>query len=127
MVVLGGSLKSVNLQTTHYEGLWRKLLLALCALVFFFALHAKTALYNGAAPVKVTTSTASKLWLNGQKMQVQSVDSSACALFWVAVFCLCGLYLHREPFVQSAILVPPSSTLTLLYLRRFLRPPPFQA
>jgi hypothetical protein len=125
--MLGGSLESVNMQTTHNGGLWRKLLLALCALVFFFALHAKTALYNGAAPVKVTTSTASKLWLNGQKMQVQSVDSSACALFWMAVFCLCGLYLHREPFVQSPVLVPPSSTLTLHYLRRFLRPPPFQA
>jgi len=123
---LAGSLESVNLQNTHYGGLWRKLLLALCALVFFFALHAKTALYDGAAPVKVTTSTASKLWLNGQKMQVQSVDSSACALFWMTVFCLWGLYLHREPFVQSAIPVPPSSTLTLLYLHRFLRPPPFQ-
>ena len=116
----------MNLQNTHYGGLWRKLLLALCALVFFFALHAKTALYDGAAPVKVTTSTATKLWLNGQKMQVQSVDSSACALFWMTVFCLWGLYLHREPFVQSAIPVPPSSTLTLLYLHRFLRPPPFQ-
>ena len=40
---------------------------ALCVLVFMFALHAKTAVYNGGAPAKVTPSTASKLWLNGQK------------------------------------------------------------
>jgi intracellular septation protein A len=117
----------VNSRTTHNEGLSSKLLLALCALVFFFALHAKTAVYNGGAPAKVTTATASKLWLNAQKMQVRSVDSSSSALFWMAVFCLCGLYLHREPFVQRVVLVPPSSTLTLRYMRRFLRPPPVLA
>ena len=55
----------------QHERLWRGLLLMLCALVFMFALHAKTAVYNGSAPAKVTPSTASKLWLNGQKMEVQ--------------------------------------------------------
>jgi hypothetical protein len=121
---LPGSFKSVSPQSTNIEGLGRKLLLALCALVFFFALHAKIAVYDGASPVKVTTSTASKLWLNGQKMQVQPVDISSSALFWMAVFCFCGLSFHREPFGQSTLSAPPSSELSLHYLRRFLRPPP---
>ena len=56
------------------ERLWRTLLLALCVLTFMFALHAKTAVYNGDAPAKVTPSTASKLWLSGQKMEVRSAD-----------------------------------------------------
>jgi hypothetical protein len=102
-------------------------MLGLCGLVFFFALHAKTALYNGAAPVKLTTATASKLWIDGQKMQVRSVDSNAGTLFWAAVFCLYGLYLHQEPFVQSGFLTPSFSTLTAHYLHRFFRPPPIPA
>lgn len=114
------------MQTTHQEGLLRKLLLGLCALVFFFALHAKTAVYNGGAPVKVTTATASKLWLDGQKMQTRSVDSNPSALFWMAVSCLCGLYLHRETFVQRVVVTSSSATSTLHYRRRFLRPPPVQ-
>lgn len=108
------------------ERVWRSLLLGLCALVFFFALHAKTALYNGAAPVKVTTATASKLWLDGQKIEVRSVDSDTDTLFWVAVFCLFGPCLTREPVVQRATLNSAIGTSTLHYRRRFLRPPPRQ-
>ena len=119
----------MNSKSTHNEGVGRTLLLALCAFVFFFALHAKTALYNGGTPAKVTTSTASKLWLDGQQKMpvVPSVDSSSSALFWIAVFCLYRWYLRREPFIQSALSTVPASTLTLRYLRRFLRPPPFEA
>ena len=48
------------------ETLWRTLAVLVCALVFFFALHAKTSIYNGSG-VNVTPSTSSKLWLGGQK------------------------------------------------------------
>jgi hypothetical protein len=103
-------------------------MLVLCGLVFFFALHAKIAVYNGGAvPVKATPSTASKLWLNGQKLQVPSVDSSSSAIFWMTVLCLWGLYLQREGRVQSAFLTPPPSNLVLCHLHPFLRPPPVQA
>lgn len=102
------------------------MLLALCALVFLFALHAKTAVYNGGAPAKVTPATASKLWLSGQKMEVRSVDSSAGVLFWMMALCLFGLCLQRESGVQSVFLAPLPRNLSLRYVQRFLRPPPIQ-
>lgn len=106
--------------------LWRVTLLWLCALVFFFALHAKTAVYNGAAPAKVTPSTASKLWVGQQKMEVQKLPSANVILFWIAFTCLFSLYLHREPKVRSAVVIAPPNNLRLRHLQRFLRPPPFQ-
>jgi hypothetical protein len=99
-------------------------MLALCGLVFFFALHAKIAVYNGGTPLKVTPSTASKLWVSGQKLQLPAVDSSSSAIFWMTVLCLWGLYLQRERRVQSAFLAPRPNSLTLRHLHPFLRPPP---
>jgi hypothetical protein len=117
----------VNLRITQNDTRRRVLLLALCALVFMFAWRAKTEVYNGGAPAKVTPSTASKLWVSGQKMEVQSVDSSSGVLFWMAILCLVGLYLHRELRVQSAFLTPPPRNLPQRQVYRFLRPPPAQA
>ena len=91
-----GQFLAVNLRTMKTKMRWRAQLIMLCALVFMFALHAKTSVYSGTGPAKVTPSTASKLWLSGQKMEVQSVDSGSGMLFWMAVLCLVGLYLHRE-------------------------------
>jgi len=101
-------------------------MLALCGLVFFFALHAKIAVYNGGAPVKLTPSTASKLWVNGQKLDLLTDDSSSSAVFWMAFFCLWGLYLQRERRVPQVFLTPRPSNLTLRHLHPFLRPPPVQ-
>lgn len=109
------------------ERVWRMLLLTLCVLVFMFALHAKTAVYNGGAPTKVTPSTASKLWLNGQKMEVQSVDLESGMLFWLAVPCSIAPYLNLESRVQGAFIPPAPRNIPLRYLHRFLRPPPVQA
>ena len=103
------------------------MLLSMCALVFIFALRAKTGGYNGAAPPKVTPSTASKLWLSSQKMEVQSVDTNTAIMFWMAVACLFGLFLHREPRIENLPLVQAPSKAALQYLRRFLRPPPVLA
>ena len=95
-------------------------------LVFFFAFHAKTAVYNGGIPAKATPSTASKLWLSGQKMQVHSLETTSDMLFWTAALYLFGLYLQRGHCVPSVLLTPPLRNLPLRHLNRFLRPPPFQ-
>ena len=50
-----------------------------CVLVFFFALHAKTAVYGAASHSKVTPSTASKMWVSGQKMQSRIAPAQAAA------------------------------------------------
>src|SRR5271167_1800319 len=127
MLLLGPGLVTVDCQAVHNERRRRTLMLALCGLVFFFALHAKVAVYNGGTPVKVTPSTASKLWLNAQKLQVPSVDSSSSVLFWMTVLCLWGLHLQREGRIQRVLLTPPRSNLVLRHLHPFLRPPPVPA
>lgn len=103
------------------------MLLSMCALVFMFALRAKTSGYNGDAPPKVTPSTASKLWLSSQKMEVQSVDTSTAIQFWMTVVCLFALFLNCEPGVRDLHLIPAPSRVALQYLHRFLRPPPVLA
>jgi hypothetical protein len=108
------------------EKLWRAVPIAFCALVFFFALHAKTAVYDGGSPGKVTPSTASKMWSSGRKMQTPSVDASGGLLFWMGVICLFAPSFHREPRVHSAFGTPPASDLSVWYLHQFLRPPPVQ-
>jgi hypothetical protein len=108
--------------------MWRMaMLLSMCALVFMFALRAKTSGYNGDAPPRVTPSTASKLWLSGQKMEVQSVDTNTAVRFWMTVVCLFGLFLHQEPRVRDLLLTPAPSHFAMQYLHRFLRPPPLVA
>ena len=98
-----------------------------CVLVFFFALHAKTAVYGGAAQAHVTPSTASKLWVSGHEMQAHGVPPETAPLLWAAFLSLLGLCLLSRPDVQNArVVVPASSDLRLRHLRRFLRPPPVQ-
>ncbi len=123
-----GSLPPVNLRIMQSETLLRRaLLLTLCVLVFMLAVHAKTGIYNGSAGAKVIPSTAFKLWLSGQKVEVRCVDSGSGALFWMSVLCLTGPGLQREPGVKSAFLTPPPRNLPLRQMHRFLRPPPVQA
>lgn len=107
---------------------WRAAAVVFCALVFFFALHAKTAVYSSAPSAKVTASTASKLWVSSsQKMEVPPVDSASGLLFWMAVLCFFAVYLVRAPHVQRGFVIPSARHLPLWQLHRFLRPPPVQA
>jgi hypothetical protein len=117
-------LPAVSLRTANNRTLWRAQLIMLCTLVFMFALHAKTAVYDGGTQSKITPSTASKLWVNGQKMEVSSINSSAAVLFWIAALSLYGIRLHQESLVRSAFIPPVPRILPLQYLHRFLRPPP---
>jgi hypothetical protein len=126
-VIIRPVLLAANSQAVPKEGRWRVPLLALCGLVFFFAFHAKIAVYSVDTPVKVTPSTASKLWLNGPKLQIPPIDSSSSALFWTRILYLWDLHLQRESRVLGALLAPPPSGLALRHLHPFLRPPPVQA
>jgi hypothetical protein len=105
--------------------LWRALAVLVCALVFFFALHAKTSMYNGSG-VNVTPSTCSKLWLNGQKIETHSLESNVGLLFWMALLCLFIFSVQLERLEYSASSAPAHNNLPLRYLHRFLRPPPIQ-
>jgi hypothetical protein len=116
----------VNLRIMQNKVLWRTLAVAFCALVFFFALHAKTSVYNSLS-AKVTPLTASKLWVTGQEMDTQAPESATGEiLFWMTVLCLFGLYFHSERIVESGFLEPAPTNLPLRHLHRFLRPPPVQ-
>lgn len=117
---------SVSFPSRRNKTLERSLSAIFGVLVFFFAFHAKTAVYNGGIPAKATPSTASKLWLSGQKMQVHSLETTSDMLFWTAALYLFGLYLQRGHCVPSVLLTPPLRNLPLRHLNRFLRPPPFQ-
>jgi len=99
-----------------------------CILVFFFALHAKTAVYGAAAQSRVTPSTASKLWVSGQKMEARIIPpQSAPVLFWLAFLGLLGLLLVGQRRLQTAVVISPPSNLRIRHLHRFLRPPPIQS
>jgi hypothetical protein len=119
-------LPSVSFPSRRNKTLERSLSVFFGVLVFFFALHAKTAVYNGGIPAKTTPSTSSKLWLSGQKMEVQSLETISYMLFWTAALYWFGLYLQRGHRVRSVLLTPPLRNLPLRHLNRFLRPPPFQ-
>jgi len=114
----------VILALTRKNKLRRATLLALCALVFFFALHAKTAVYGARHSANITPSTAGKLWFSSQKMEPRAPSSAAVVLFWIGLLSLFGLYLHREPRMPNPFLMPAPRHRALRRLHRFLRPPP---
>jgi hypothetical protein len=104
---------------------WRSaLLLAICFLLFLFVLQAKTAVYNGMAQAKVTPTTASKLWVDGHKWEVQSVSSTTAILFWMASLFLLALCRKPEWRAHSVLQTVHPRLTSRQYLRRFLRPPP---
>jgi hypothetical protein len=119
-----GSPLPVNLGTNQNKARLRWLTIAFCALVFFFALHAKTAVYNGGKSAKLSPSTSCKLWSSGQKMETKSFATGSGVLFWMALFCLLAPYFRSEPRTHSAFIAPFPSNLLRHHLHRFLRPPP---
>jgi len=111
----------------HENTLRRALLFAACALVFFFAWHAKTAGYSHHGIAKALPSTAAKLWLNGQKTEIPAANSSAAPVLWAAILCIFCLQLRRERRLCLAYTTPPPDPRSQRRLYRFLRPPPGQA
>jgi len=112
---------------TRNKILCRAFIVLFCALVFFFALHAKIAVYNGGVAAKATPSTSAKLWTSSQKMEVPPLAYSTVTLFGCLFFALFGLNLRREPQLHGALSTPAPRNLRLRHLHRFLRPPPIQS
>lgn len=100
---------------------WRFLLLACCVLVFLFALHAKVSVYQ--QNNHVDTSTSSKLWLSGERHEPQPASASV-TVFWFAAVIVFFFGVHSERGYDAFCRTPVPAALSLLYLRRFLRPPP---
>jgi hypothetical protein len=117
----------VILRLRQNKTAWRTLAILFCALVFFFALHAKTAVYNNGAAAKLTPSTSSKMWSSGQKLETRALATDGGLLLWAALFCLIAPYFRRQPRHPRPVLVPAPSNLRLSHLHRFLRPPPVLA
>lgn len=98
-----------------------------CALLFFFALHAKTAVYRGISHGQITPSTASKLWAGGEKIDARFVAPQSVSPSWLICLGLLGLCLRPQRRFHDAFVVPPPSNIRLRHLHRFLRPPPVQS
>ncbi len=99
-------------------------ILALSLFVFLFALRAKVSQYPQSGTVQ---PGASKLWLNGQKMELDtSVESSQNILLGmlavILLFALPPVRSSRTTDVSSDVVVHPSTD--PFQLHRFLRPPP---
>jgi hypothetical protein len=98
-----------------------------CLLVFFFALHAKTAVYGGTSQTKITPSTASKMWAGAQKIDAHTLAPQSTPLFWLLFLSVLGLGLSlSRPQIPSTQIIPPPGNPHLRNLHRFLRPPPSQ-
>jgi hypothetical protein len=101
---------------------WRAALVTLCALVFLFAWHAKLAVYRG-NHVKATAATSSKLWLDGQKLVLPSIQSHSGVALWAALSSL-PLLARNDFRVHNSLLPPSAVNLTQHHLPCFFRPPP---
>jgi hypothetical protein len=100
------------------------LLPAICFLLFLFVVQAKTAVYNGNAQVKVTPTTASKLWADAYKWEAPSISSSTAILFWMASIFILALSRRPEWRAQSIRQTVLPRLSSRRHLQRFLRPPP---
>jgi hypothetical protein len=116
---------SVSFQTRNPREPWRVLLIVLAAaVVFLFALQAKTGVYGNGHGTGVTSSISAKMWLNGQRAEVEPTAQSGTLLIWFAILFIHYLYLHRKGDVQTLFRVPAPLRRSLLHWRRSLRPPP---
>lgn len=113
----------MGVQSIRKETFCRTLIvIVVCALVFLFAYHSKTAGY-GSSQARITPVTASKLWVSSQKME-PAPQSTAVALSWAAVLCFFALHLPRKPLLRRTIEPPAPALLPFIEVHRFLRPPP---
>jgi hypothetical protein len=97
-----------------------------CLLVFFFALHAKTAIYHGFSQPKVTPSTASKLWVSGYNVHDRVAPPASTPAFLQVLLVLINPTINGRPALDT-LTISPSTDLCLRYSRRFLRPPPLRS
>ena len=100
-------------------------MLALALFVFLFALHAKVSLYQPDGPGHA--GTISKLWLNGQKMDLLSSNEDAgsflLGVLAAILFLFSRLFCRFSP-MGWAYIAPAHFPYGSFQRSRFLRPPP---
>jgi hypothetical protein len=91
--------------------------------VFLLALNAKLSLYEHSAQANATSS--SKLWLNGQKMEMQTQSLLVFSVLSAILFLLSPRF-HRSPWTRARVIAIATvpSVLPDFEQHRFLRPPP---
>jgi hypothetical protein len=102
---------------------WRYLAPALALCVFLFSVSAKLAQYQHSP---LTPNTTSKLWLNGQKMELQSAapDQSVLVLAWAITLFGIGFLACRIIFFRSSHGAALPQRMSSYQVRLHLRPPP---
>jgi hypothetical protein len=116
----------VSIQRSHEGKKLTYFVLALSLLIFLFALHAKVSLYQPAGHGH--SAEISKLWLNGQKMDVlNSIEDAGSfvlgLLAAVILFVFSPLFRGPRPKGRTYV-VPIPFPIDSFQLCRFLRPPP---
>src|ERR1700688_1690148 len=116
----------VSIQRSHKGKKLTYFMLALSLFVFLFALHAKVSLYQPAGHGH--SAEISKLWLNGQKMDVlDSIEDAGSfvlgLLAVVILFLFSPLFRRRRPKGRTFV-VPIPFPIDSFQLCPFLRPPP---
>jgi hypothetical protein len=99
----------------------RVLLAALVVFVFVLALRAKLSLYDTQHPGSINPAAASKLWVNGEKLE--TAVPALLPFLWLAAL----LFFPppaRRVLRSEAAWTPVPSPASLDELYRFLRPPP---
>jgi hypothetical protein len=101
----------------------RYVVLVLCLFVLLFAAAVKLSQYDGSAPNHPNPVTASKLWLNGQKMELHAADSLA-PIYGLAFLIFTPLVLTSRNLHLTVRTAPVARHQRLFEVHRFLRPPP---
>jgi hypothetical protein len=99
----------------------RLLVVGLAVLVFALAWQAKLSLYDPPHTGSVNPISASKLWLNGQKLKVST--TGVLPMLWLATLFLFSLPARHDARQEDSGPATPRH-LGLQELYRFLRPPP---
>ena len=115
------------MQRSHQGKKLTYFMLALSLLIFLFAVHAKVSLYQPAA-AHGHSAEISKLWLNGQKMEVlNSIENAGSfvlgLLAAVILFVFSPLFRGLRAKGRTYV-VPIPFPIDSFQLCRFLRPPP---
>ncbi len=100
----------------------RFLIPALAVLVFVLGLHAKLSQYHPPDPGSINPVAASKLWVNGEKLDM--VVWTALPVLWLAAVFFSRPPLRRVFRPRVAENTPAPRYLSMFELYRLLLPPP---
>ena len=102
---------------------YRYVVLVLCLFVVLFAAAVKLSQYESSSPSHPNPVAASKLWLNGQKMELR-VAASLAPIHCLAFLIFAPVLPTGRNLPLTVRLAPVPRHQRLFELHRFLRPPP---